>query len=71
MRKARGMAGRKGPPYDSPRQAGPQAGPPRRTLAAWGADGPPYDSVPAWEMIEPGRYKPLRTRGSFPGRELG
>ena len=24
-----------------------------------------------WEEIEPGRYRPLRTRGSFPGRELG
>jgi hypothetical protein len=28
-------------------------------------------SVPAWEMIEAGRYMPRRTRGSFPGRELG
>jgi hypothetical protein len=27
--------------------------------------------VPAWEEIEPGRYMPRRTRGSFPGRELG
>jgi hypothetical protein len=27
--------------------------------------------VRAWEMIEPGRYMPRRTRGSFPGRELG
>ncbi|MGH9252950.1 MAG: hypothetical protein ACRD3C_00100 [Vicinamibacterales bacterium] len=27
--------------------------------------------APAWEMIEPGRYMPRRTRGSFPGRELG
>jgi hypothetical protein len=27
--------------------------------------------VPAWEMIEAGRYMPRRIRGSFPGRELG
>ena len=27
--------------------------------------------VQAWEEIEPGRYMPRRTRGSFPGRELG
>jgi hypothetical protein len=29
------------------------------------------DPLPAWEMIEEGRYRPIRTRGSFPGRELG
>jgi hypothetical protein len=28
-------------------------------------------NVPAWEMIEAGRYMPRRIRGSFPGRELG
>lgn len=28
-------------------------------------------NVQAWEMIGPGRYKPRRTRGSFPGRDLG
>ena len=28
-------------------------------------------AVASWEMIEPGRYMPRRTRGSFPGRELG
>jgi len=27
--------------------------------------------VSSWEMIEAGRYMPRRTRGSFPGRELG
>jgi hypothetical protein len=25
----------------------------------------------AWELVETGRYRPLRIRGSFPGRELG
>ena len=29
------------------------------------------DRVSAWEMIEAGRFMPRRTRGSFPGRELG
>jgi hypothetical protein len=29
------------------------------------------EKFPAWEMIEAGRYRPRRTRGSFPGRELG
>jgi hypothetical protein len=29
------------------------------------------ENVPAWEMIEAGRYMPRRIRGSFPGRELG
>lgn len=27
--------------------------------------------TPAWELIEEGRYRPRRIRGSFPGRELG
>jgi hypothetical protein len=27
--------------------------------------------VPAWEMIEAGRYQPRRVRGSFRGRALG
>ena len=29
------------------------------------------ESIQAWEQIEAGRYMPRRTRGSFPGRELG
>ena len=29
------------------------------------------ERAPAWELVETGRYRPLRTRGSFPGRELG
>ena len=32
---------------------------------------PAAEDVPAWEMIEAGRYMPRRIRGSFPGRELG
>jgi hypothetical protein len=32
---------------------------------------PAAENVPAWEMIAAGRYMPRRTRGSFPGRELG
>jgi hypothetical protein len=27
--------------------------------------------VPPWEMIEAGRYRPRRIRGSHRGRELG
>lgn len=27
--------------------------------------------VPAWQEIEPGRFRPRRIRGSFLGRELG
>ena len=29
------------------------------------------DHIPAWEMVEAGRYQPRRIRGSFRGRELG
>jgi hypothetical protein len=29
------------------------------------------ERVSAWEMVAEGRYMPRRTRGSFPGRELG
>ena len=32
---------------------------------------PSAENAPAWEMIAEGRYMPRRTRGSFPGRELG
>jgi hypothetical protein len=32
---------------------------------------PSPDRAPAWELVEAGRYRPRRTRGSFPGRELG
>ena len=32
---------------------------------------PSAERAPAWELVEAGRYRPLRTRGSFPGRELG
>ena len=28
-------------------------------------------AVAPWEQLAPGRYMPRRTRGSFPGRELG
>ena len=30
-----------------------------------------HDTLQPWEEIEAGRYMPRRTRGSFPGRELG
>jgi hypothetical protein len=29
------------------------------------------EKPPAWEMIENGRYRPRRIRGSLLGRELG
>jgi hypothetical protein len=35
------------------------------------ATPPPADRGPAWELVETGRYRPRRIRGSFPGRELG
>jgi hypothetical protein len=35
------------------------------------SEAAPQEHVPAWEMIEAGRYMPRRIRGSFPGRELG
>jgi hypothetical protein len=34
-------------------------------------DAPEAPAVRAWERVEAGRYRPLRIRGSFPGRELG
>jgi hypothetical protein len=36
-----------------------------------GHDAPPIEEVPPWEMIESGRYRPRRIRGSCRGRELG
>ena len=32
---------------------------------------PGPDEVPGWEQIEPGRFMPRRTRGSFRGGKLG
>jgi hypothetical protein len=29
------------------------------------------ERAPAWELVDAGRYRPRRIRGSFPGRELG
>ena len=29
------------------------------------------NELPAWEMVEEGRYRPRRIRGSCVGRELG
>ena len=29
------------------------------------------EKSPAWEMIDEGRYRPRRIRGSYRGRELG
>jgi len=33
--------------------------------------GAEVEKPPAWEMIETGRYRPRRIRGSLLGRELG
>ena len=44
--------------------------PPGRPGASRPATPEPPPPV-AWEVVETGRYRPLRTRGSFPGRELG
>ena len=41
------------------------------SLRVFGDETPAADDVPSSEMIEAGRYMPRRTRGSFPGRELG
>jgi hypothetical protein len=35
------------------------------------ADANPANPSPPWEMIEAGRYRPRRIRGSYRGRELG
>ena len=45
-----------------PRVHGEAAAPPTNPVA---------DRIPAWELVEAGRYRPRRIRGSFPGRELG
>lgn len=45
-----------------PKVSGEEARPPT---------APETERTPAWELVEAGRYRPLRTRGSFPGRELG
>ena len=45
------------------------APPPRHVQAP--PTSPEADRVRAWELVEQGRYRPLQTRGSFPGRELG
>jgi hypothetical protein len=29
------------------------------------------EKPPAWELVEKGRYRPRRIKGSLPGRELG
>jgi hypothetical protein len=29
------------------------------------------EDVPAWELIDTGRYRPRRIKGSYRGRELG
>jgi hypothetical protein len=31
----------------------------------------PTEDAPAWELIDAGRYRPRRIRGSYRGRELG
>ena len=53
-----------------PRGRGEETG---RPPVASGNDDPQAagETFPAWEQIEAGRYMPRRTRGSFPGRELG
>jgi hypothetical protein len=34
-------------------------------------DPSPQGATPAWELVEAGRYRPRRIRGSYRGRELG
>jgi hypothetical protein len=52
---------------DSARPGDPRV----RGEAAARPAAPVTDRGPAWELVEAGRYRPLRIRGSFPGRELG
>jgi hypothetical protein len=35
------------------------------------ANVPQAEDPPPWEMIEAGRFRPRRIRGSYRGRELG
>ena len=44
---------------------------PGRSSAPAPPSAPTIDPPRAWELIEEGRYRPRRIRGSFPGRELG
>ena len=47
----------------------PQADPDRRDQSP---DLPePATDNPPWELVDAGRYRPRRTRGSCRGRELG
>jgi hypothetical protein len=52
--------------YDARSNEKPSLAVDRGSLASAGTE-----VVRAWEEIETGRYMPRRTRGSFPGRELG
>ena len=43
----------------------------KKTWVPREVEEPRPHGIAAWEMIDNGRYMPRRTRGSFPGRELG
>jgi hypothetical protein len=49
---------------------GPEESRPRGA-AVTPAAAPEASAGRAWELVEAGRYRPIRIRGSFPGRELG
>ena len=53
----------------SPSSAAGAAGPDSAGWVTVGQTEP--GAVAPWEQIATGRYMPRRTRGSFPGRELG